>query len=80
MHLLIGALDADALHYIGGLTYTGGVDEAEGDATHIDRVFNDIARGAMDIAHDGALFAYEGIAKSAIKNSRYLSLLSSSSK
>ena len=61
LHLLIGALDADALDNVGGLAYAGGVDEAEGDAAEVDGVFDDIACGAVDVAHDGSLFAYEGV-------------------
>ena len=61
LHLLIGALDADALDNVGGLAYAGGVDEAEGDAAEVDGVFDDIARGAVDVAYDGSLFAYEGV-------------------
>ena len=61
LHLLIGALDADALDDVGGVAYAGGVDEAEGDAAEVDGVLDDVARGAVDVAHDGSLFAYEGV-------------------
>ena len=61
LHLLIGALDADALDDVGGVADAGGVDEAEGDATEVDGVFDDVAGGAVDVAHDGSLFAYEGV-------------------
>ena len=61
MHLLIGALDADALHHIGGLAYSGSIDDTEGEAMEVDGVFDDVACGAMDIAHDSTLFAHEGI-------------------
>ena len=58
---MIGTLDADAFHYVGGLADAGSVDEAEGDAAQVDGVFDDVACGAVDVAHDGSLFAKEGV-------------------
>ena len=46
---------------VGCFADTGGIDEAEGDTSKIHGVFNDVAGGAMNVAHDGTFFVQEGI-------------------
>ena len=55
------ALDAHLLYGIGGGAQAGSVDEAEERAAKIVGVLDDIAGGAMDVAHDGALVVEKGI-------------------
>ena len=56
-----GALDAEALDGVTGVAYASCVDEAEGDASEVDGIFNGIAGGALYVADDGALFSEEGV-------------------
>ena len=62
-HLLEGALDTYTFHYIRGLAYAGRVDKTEGDTAKVDGVFDNIAGGAMNVAHDGLFFVQQGIEK-----------------
>ena len=55
------ALDAHLLHGVGGGAQAGGVDETEERAAQIVGILDDIAGGAVDVAHDGALVVEKGI-------------------
>ena len=44
-----------------GGTQTGGVDKSELNTIDDERIFNQVACGAVNIAHDGFLFAEKGI-------------------
>ena len=61
LQLLEAPLDAQALDGVGGLADAGRVDEAEGDAAQVQGVLDDVARGAVDVAHDGAFLAHQGV-------------------
>ena len=61
LHLGKAALDAEVLDGIGGLTYAGGVDEAEADAADVHHILYDIAGSAVDVTDYGALLVEEGI-------------------
>ena len=55
-HGLQTALYAETLDGVVGVADAGGIDEAEGVAAEHDGVFDDVARGALDVADDGAVF------------------------
>ena len=57
----IGTGDADFLNLVGGLSDAGCIDKTEGDAIDVDGVLDGVARGAMNVGHDGAIVLQEGI-------------------
>lgn len=50
------------------MAYASGVDKPEGDALKIDGVFDGIAGGALNVAHDGTVFAQERIEECGFSN------------
>lgn len=50
------ALNAEVLYLVVGVADACGVDESECDATQLNGVFDGIAGGTLNVAHDGALF------------------------
>ena len=56
-----GALDAEILYLVVGMADAGGIDEAEGDVAKLDAVLDGVARGTLNVADDGAVFAKEGV-------------------
>ena len=56
-----GALDAEILYLVVSMADAGGIDEAEGDVAKLDAVLDGVARGTLNVADDGAVFAKEGV-------------------
>ena len=54
-------LNAEALDGVFGLSQSCRIDEAEEVASDVHRVLDGVARGAVNIAHDGTLLAQQGI-------------------
>ena len=44
----------------------GGIDEAESDVAKLDAVLDGVARGSLNVADDGAIFAKEGVEQGAL--------------
>ena len=59
--LLIGPFDAEALHGVVSLAYSGRIDEPECDAVDFCGVLDDIACGAVDVADDGTVLMEESV-------------------
>ena len=51
-----GAVYTHQLYLVVSMANACGIDEAEGNATQLDGVFDGVARSALDVADDGALF------------------------
>ena len=60
------AFDAHLLDGVGSVSDASCVDEAEGDVVQGDGVFDDVAGGALDVAHNGAVVAQEGVEQGAL--------------
>src|SRR5262249_10023685 len=56
-----GAADADLLHRIVGVAQAGGVGQADRDAVEVERLLDQIARGARHVGDDGPLLPEEGV-------------------
>ena len=57
LEFFIRALDTDTFNSIGGFANTCRVNKAEGCSVDNHGVFNDVARSAVNVGNDGALFA-----------------------
>ena len=66
LHSGDGTLDAKVLNGVVGVADASGVNEAESDAAELDGVFDGIARGALNVADDGAFLAEEGVEEGAL--------------
>ncbi len=59
--LLPGALNPDALHFVAGLTQTGGVDDMQRHAINMNMLTQHVTGGACDIRDDGGVTACQRI-------------------
>ena len=57
----VGAVDANLLDGVGGLTNAGGIDESKGGALQVDGVFDGVAGGAVNIGNDGAVVFQQSV-------------------
>ena len=58
---LAAAFDAYLFDGVGGVPESGGVEESEEVVAYFGAVFDYVACGAVDVAYDCALVAYEGV-------------------
>ncbi len=63
LETLIGSLDAHGLDLVAGVANACGVDEANELPVEEDGVLDDVARGAVNIAHDGTFVAQQVVEK-----------------
>lgn len=61
VQFLVCTFDSDVFDGVVGLADAGRIDESEGDAVPVDRIFYHIAGGAVDVAYDGPFLAKQGI-------------------
>lgn len=57
----VAAGNAEAFDGVGGFAQAGRIEETEQNAVDADAVFDDVARGAVNVADDGFFFAHQGI-------------------
>ena len=57
----VAAGNTEAFDGVGGFAQTGCIEETEQNAVDADAVFDDVARGAVNVADDGFFFAHQGI-------------------
>jgi len=69
--LLECALNAHVFYGVGRLAQAGGVDEAEEGAADVEHFFHRVARGAVNVAHNGALFAEQGVEQGGLAYVRF---------
>ena len=61
IHFLISTFDTQLFNLVGCASYSGCVNEAEGDAMDLGCVFNDVTSGTVDIRDDGFLFMKQAV-------------------